>query len=295
MVDRRWRELVDAVPGGVRMVATDLDGTLLRPDNTVSARTVEAFATARAAGLPVVFVTGRPPRWLPPVVEATGHAGIGVCANGALVVDLDTREVLEAHPVPYDALVETVRVLRAEVEGVAFAVEWDSPDGTEDFAHEPSYRARYRVAGVEHGDILELAARHRVIKLLARIDGGDHPARHDVEALLEVTLGHVSHLVTATHSASDDVLIEMSALGVSKGAALAHQAARLGLPLSAVAAVGDMPNNVPMLVEAGLGLAVETGHPAARAAADALLPGPQDDGVAQLVEAVLAVGAVTER
>ena len=80
--------------------------------------------------------------------------------------------------------------------------------------------------------------------------------------------------MTATHSASDDVLIEMSALGVSKGAALAHQASRLGLPLSAVAAVGDMPNDVPMLVEAGLGLAVETGHPAARAAADALLPGP---------------------
>lgn len=283
-----WRELVAAVPGGVRLVATDLDGTLLRPDNTVSPRTVEAFAAAREAGLTVVFVTGRPPRWLPPVVEATGHAGIGVCANGALVVDLDTRAVLETHPIPYDVVVETVGVLRAEVEGVAFAVEWDSGEGHDDFAHEPSYRARYRVAGVEHGDILELAARHPVIKLLARIDGGDHPARHDVDALLEVTLGHVSHLVTATHSASDDVLIEMSALGVSKGAALAHQAARLGIPLEAVVAVGDMPNDVPMLAEAGIGLAVESGHASARAAADAVLPGPGADGLAQLVEAVLA-------
>ena len=269
------------------MVATDLDGTLLRPDNTVSDRTVEAFAAARAAGLPVVFVTGRPPRWLPPVVEATGHAGIGVCANGALVVDLDTHEVLETHPIAYDVVAQTVGVLRSEVDGVAFAIEWDSPEGSDDFAHEPSYRARYRVAGVEHGDILELAARHPVIKLLARIDGGEHPARHDVDALLEATLGHVSHLVTATHSASDDVLIEMSALGVSKGAALAHQAARLGVPLPTAAAVGDMPNDIPMLEEAGVGLAVETGHPAVRAAADALLPGPEHDGLAQLVEAVL--------
>lgn len=283
-----WREAVASVPGGVRMVATDLDGTLLRSDNTVSARTVDAFRAAREAELPVVFVTGRPPRWLPPVVEATGHAGIGVCANGALVVDLDTGAVLETHPIPYDVVRETVAVLRAEVEGVAFAIEWDSGDAHDDFAHEPSYRARYRVAGVEHGDILELAARHPVIKLLARIDGGAHPARHDVDALLDVTLGHVSHLVTATHSASDDVLIEMSALGVSKGAALAHQAQRLGVPLAAVVAVGDMPNDVPMLAEAGVGLAVETGHPAARAAADALLPGPHDDGLAQLVEAVLA-------
>jgi HAD superfamily hydrolase (TIGR01484 family) len=288
VVDRSWRDLVDSVPGGVRMVATDLDGTLLRPDNTVSPRTVAAFASARSAGFPVVFVTGRPPRWLPPVVEATGHAGIGVCANGALVIDLDTREVLETNPIPYDVVAETVAVLRSEIEGVAFALEWDSPSESDDFAHEPSYRARYRVAGVEHGDILELAGRHAVIKLLARIDGGDHPARHDVDALLEVTLGHVSHLVTATHSASDDVLIEMSALGVSKGAALAHQAARLGVPLTAVAAVGDMPNDVPMLLEAGVGLAVVTGHPAVRAAADALLPGPEDDGVAQLVEAALA-------
>jgi HAD superfamily hydrolase (TIGR01484 family) len=290
VVDRSWRDLVDSVPGGVRMVATDLDGTLLRPDNTVSPRTVAAFASARAAGFPVVFVTGRPPRWLPPVVEATGHAGVGVCANGALVVDLDTGEVLETHPIPYDVITQTVAVLRSEIEGVAFALEWDSPDDADDFAHEPSYRARYRVAGVEHGDILELAGRHPVIKLLARIDGGDHPARHDVDALLAATLGHVSHLVTATHSASDDVLIEMSALGVSKGAALAHQAARLGVPLAAVAAVGDMPNDVPMLLEAGVGLAVETGHPAVRAAADALLPGPEDDGVARLVEAVLAAG-----
>ena len=288
MVDRGWRELVDAVPGGVRMVATDLDGTLLRPDNTVSARTVEAFAAARASGLPVVFVTGRPPRWMPPVVEATGHAGIGVCANGALVIDLDTHEVLETHPVAYDVVVETVGILRAEVEGIAFALEWDSPADADDFAHEPSYRARYRVAGVEHGDILALAARHPVIKLLARIDGGAHPARHDVDALLEVTLGHVSHLVTATHSASDDVLIEMSALGVSKGAAIAHQAARLGMPLASVVAVGDMPNDIPMLADAGVGLAVETAHPAVRAAADALLPGPRDDGLARLVEAVLA-------
>ncbi len=289
MTTSTWQQLVAALPGGVQTVATDLDGTLLRPDNTVSARTVAAFAAARKAGLPVVFVTGRPPRWLPAVVEVTGHAGIGVCANGALVVDLDTHEVLETHPVPYDAVAATVAILRSEVEGVSFAVEWDSPEVTDDFAHEPSYRARYRVDGVEHGDILELAARHPVIKLLARIDGGAHPARHDVDALLAVTLAHVSHLVTATHSASDDVLIEMSALGVSKGAALAHQAARLGVPLAAVAAVGDMPNDVPMLLEAGLGLAVETGHPAARAVADALLPGPDDDGVAQLVRAVLAL------
>ena len=64
-----WLPLADAV----RLIATDLDGTLLRPDLAVSTRTIDTLARARAVGMPVVFVTGRPPRWIPPVVEVTGH------------------------------------------------------------------------------------------------------------------------------------------------------------------------------------------------------------------------------
>lgn len=276
---------------GIRLVATDLDGTLLLPDGSVSGRTVAALAEAREAGLTVVFVTGRPPRWMPDVVAATGHAGIGVCANGAIVIDLDRHEVLETHALDPDVVDEVVDVLRAEVPGVGFAAEWVAADGSTSFGHEHLYRPRWAppepVERVD--DVRGFARRHAVVKLLARVTAGSPAAAHDVDALLEVTLGHVSHLVTATHSASDDVLIELSALGVSKGAALEHQAARLGVPPAAVAAVGDMPNDVPMLTWAGVGLAVADAHPAARAAADAVLPGPGDDGVAQLLEAVLGI------
>ena len=80
MTDRDWRDLAS----GIACVATDLDGTLLRPDTTVSAATVDTLARARAASLPVVFVTGRPPRWIVPVALATGHSGLGIGANGAL-------------------------------------------------------------------------------------------------------------------------------------------------------------------------------------------------------------------
>ena len=84
----------------VRMVACDLDGTVVRRDGTVSERTLAAFDRCERLGVDVVFVTGRPPRWLPPIAEATGHHGLAVCGNGAAVVDLTTFEVVRLSELP---------------------------------------------------------------------------------------------------------------------------------------------------------------------------------------------------
>ena len=278
--EQRWRELAP----GVGLVATDLDGTLLRPDLTVSTYTVEVLARARAADLPVVFVTGRPPRWMQAVVEATGHAGVALCANGALVVDLRDNTVLEAHPLDGDVLAEVVASLRSEVPGVAFAIEF-VPDSTRTpFAHEHGYRSKYPHGDAESGDdIVALVGDHAVVKLLARVVGSGH----DADTFLDTALSHVDHLVTVTHSNADDVLLEMSGLGVSKGAALSAHAARLGVPASACAAAGDMPNDVPMLEWADVGLAVAGAHRSVLEAARAVIPGPEGDGVAQFVAAAL--------
>jgi HAD superfamily hydrolase (TIGR01484 family) len=271
------------------MVATDLDGTLLRRDHTVSERTVATLARAREAGFPVVFVTGRPPRWVPPVLEATGHGGIGVCANGAIVLDLETHELLEVHPIATDVVEEVVTILRESVPGLAFGVEYVRADGTTAFAHETAYRVVFPddPAVLVADDVLSLAPGCDVVKLLARVEVDGPAAHHDADTLLDLTLAHVRHLVNPTHSVSSDVLIEIGAAEVSKGAALERQALRLGIPTRSVAAVGDMPNDVPMLRWAGVGLAVESAHPAALAAADAVVPAPADDGVAQVVEAAL--------
>lgn len=277
-----WQQLAD----GVRLVATDLDGTLLRPDGSVSQRTVDVLAQAREVELPVVFVTGRPPRWMPSVVEVTGHAGAAICANGALVIDLVDGHVLESHPIPHDVLVEVVDTLRSEVPGIAFAIEY-VPHGTPTpFAHEQGYRARYHVDDALRGpDVRALAEGHDVVKLLARLPAG---GGHDADAFLAHGEAHVAHLVTLTHSDADDVLLEMSAPGVSKGAALAACAERLGVPAASCAAAGDMPNDVPMLAWAGVPLAVQGAHRSVVEAAAAVLPGPEQDGVARFVAAVLA-------
>ena len=73
------------------MIASDIDGTLLRTDGTMSERTVRALRDAEDTGLTVVLCTGRPPRWMKPIAEVTGHTGLAVCANGAIVYELHTE------------------------------------------------------------------------------------------------------------------------------------------------------------------------------------------------------------
>ncbi len=80
-------------------MATDLDGTVIPRDRPVSARTLAAFAACDAAGIPVVPVTGRPPRWVTPLAEEAGLRGQVVCANGAVVYDLDAGRVVLEHPI----------------------------------------------------------------------------------------------------------------------------------------------------------------------------------------------------
>ena len=282
MTDGDWR----ALAAGVRLVASDLDGTLLRSDGSVSAFTAHTFARARDAGLPVVFVTGRPPRWLPEVVRTTQHVGSGICANGALVVDLATQGVIEAFPMTAATLDQVVATLRAEVPGIAFGVEWVPTGEPTPFAHEHGYLPRYAVAEAERGDdVRDLARGHDVVKLLARV-----PSGHDADSFLDQAIDHVAHLATVTHSDSQDVLLEMSAHGVSKGSTLATYAAGLGVDSRYAAAAGDMPNDVAMLEWAGVGLGVVHAHPRVRAIADAVIPDPDDDGVARFLDAVLATG-----
>ena len=107
-----------------RLVATDLDGTTVRSDFTVSERTVKAFARVERAGALLVMVTGRPPRWMHPVADAVGHRGVAICANGALVYDLHTEQVVGTHLMTAEALREAIEVLAEALPGLGFAVEY---------------------------------------------------------------------------------------------------------------------------------------------------------------------------
>ena len=152
----------------MRMVACDLDGTIVRADGTVSPRTVAALAACERAGVRVVFVTGRPPRWMAPVAAATGHHGIAVCANGAIVYDLAAQRVITTRGIPAADVRRVARAVLDAVPGGAFALET-----AVGFRREPAYRPRWPGSDGAVGPLDELLADAPVVlKMLYRLEQG---------------------------------------------------------------------------------------------------------------------------
>jgi Cof subfamily protein (haloacid dehalogenase superfamily) len=260
-------------PALPQLIATDLDGTVVRSDGSISARTVSALRAVERAGRTVVFVTGRPPRWMAAVAQETGHTGLAICANGALVYDLHREEVVERFELAVEVGREVVERLRAALPGIAFAVEHGDR-----FGREPAYVARFdwleqRVAPV--ADLLDAPA----VKLLVR-----HEER-DVDELHAAAREILGDLVEVTHSSpAGPALLEISAAGVSKATTLARFCAERSIDAGAVLAFGDMPNDLPMLAWAGTSYAVANAHPDVLAATDGHTASNDEDGVAQVLE-----------
>jgi Cof subfamily protein (haloacid dehalogenase superfamily) len=261
-----------------RLVATDLDGTLLHSDGTVTPRTREVLAALDDRGVPVVFTTGRPIRWMDTLWSEVGGHGLAICSNGGIVYDVAARRVRTARPVPRDIGLEVATLVREAVPGTTFAVE--HPDG---WASETSYprHADDRDHGVQ-GEWAEVY-RDDVVKILAI-----HPDLEPEEFWRRVE-DAVGDRVTSTWS-SVGALVEISAAGVTKATTLAMLAEEMGVPASDVLAFGDMPNDLPMLEWAGTAYAMANGHPSVLEVADHVAPPHDDDGVAAVLEEVFGLG-----
>lgn len=266
--------MTSAAASTPRVVATDLDGTIVRTDGTISARTRAALTAAEHAGAFVVLVTGRPPRWLAGIAEATGHSGVTVCANGALVYDLHREVVIEAFPLAVEVARDVVRLLREAIPGIGFAVE----NVGSGFGHEPTYRPRWSSDGsmkVAHIDELLVEP---LAKLLARHE------QLDSDELLAAARDVVgTEIAELTHS-SRDGLLEISAAGISKASTLSAICAERALTGQEAIAFGDMPNDLPMLEWAGHSVAVANAHPDVLAVVDEVTASNDDDGVAAVLE-----------
>ncbi|MED7950656.1 MULTISPECIES: Cof-type HAD-IIB family hydrolase [unclassified Streptomyces] len=264
-----------------RLIATDLDGTLLCSGGTVTERTAAALAAAEAAGVQVVFVTGRPPRWMKQVSTHIGGHGVAICSNGGAVVDVRRGELLESFPLAAEAALAVVERLRKKLPGTAFAFEY--PAG---FAREPGYEVRMWGQDENHpiGPAEELlgtgGAVQGLFKLLAK-----HPDL-DPDKLLGEAREAAGHLAEITRSAPIP-LLEISAPGVTKASTLARWCAARGIDRSEVVAFGDMPNDLEMLAWAGTAYAVANAHPQVLAAVPLHTVSNEQDGVAAVLEQLL--------
>lgn len=265
----------------MRLVASDIDGTILGHDGKISDRTIRAFHACRDAGVELVFVTGRPPRWLHPLEDQLGHTGTVICSNGAVVWDLEEGRLVSARSLALDAVFETRRIIKQLRPSALFAaetltgfhlepgfIENDSSELLSEFAPAPLAST--------------LTADDAVVKFLAIVRHGTAD-----EFLAEVSPA-VAHLASATHSAPTVAMLELAVPGVNKAVTLAEYAATLEIDAADVVAFGDMPNDIEMLRWAGDGYAMASGHPEAIRAAGQQAPHFDDDGVAQILEAKLA-------
>lgn len=280
-----------------RVVATDLDGTLLRSDGQVSDRTRQVLADLDTAGVEVVFVTARPPRWLTHLADTVGGHGRVICIGGACVLDLATGETLDTYGFADDDARAVVGGIRAALPHAALAVE--RPDGV---AFDPHYPRREPALdpGLWSVPVEEtLGATGPVSKILA-LDPAYVPPpgilvdppeeiRRAQEAFFAAVRTAIGEHAQLAYSGAVG-LAELMPPGVDKAAALARWCARLGVDAADVWAFGDMPNDLPMLTWAGRGIAVANAHADVLACADAVVGHHDEDGVA-LELATLVAGA----
>ena len=267
-----------------KLVATDLDGTLLDSAGEVSPRTRAALETCWDAGIPVVGVTGRGPRLLDSVRMALDGRGIAVLAQGGFVVDLERDEVLRTVGLPREQAAAVI----ARIEEVA----GDLIVAVEDAAEQSEVSGPLRV---QHGfnwpypEPAFLLPRHEVL-----------PEGPVLKAFLRSSTLGQDELLALAKQVTDPVdaevthaglgFIEVLPPGITKASGLAIALERYGVGFGDVLVFGDMPNDLPMISAVseagGRAVAVANAHPAVLAATSQVTSGHDADGVARYLEAL---------
>jgi hydroxymethylpyrimidine pyrophosphatase-like HAD family hydrolase len=259
-------------PQHPRLIATDLDGTLVRTDGSVSERTRSAVLAAQRDGSVFVMVTARPPRWLHDLSYLVGDHGVAIVANGAILYDVPRRKAIRTRLIDPTVALDVAQAIRAELPDVQFAIE-----RSDRYGREPVYLNRWPQPDDTLVASLEVLLSEPAAKLLVR-----HPSLRSDDLLAQVG-SLVGDRVTASHSGGHG-LVEISAPGVSKAAMLADFAAEQRISADETVAFGDSINDLPMLAWAGTSYGVANAHPDVLAVVDRICPTNDEDGVAAVLE-----------
>jgi Cof subfamily protein (haloacid dehalogenase superfamily) len=261
------------------MIATDLDGTLLGAQGRISPRSVAALQAARQAGMYVVFATGRPQfmveAMLPIVGDSLTH---GIVNNGSVVCSFPDSVVLRSTRFDIDRAVAVVHLLRGFDQGYRFALATDVG-----FAHQPGFAERMPApTGTPPTDDVLIAAAGATEAIKLMVFHETYGA-HELLALLPTVLDGG---LAVSHMGAD--CVEVGPTGINKATGLAFLCEHLGVDAADVIAFGDEFNDHEMMLWAGHSVAVANAHPATRDLADEVTVSNLDDGVALVIERLLA-------
>ncbi|MEU1122929.1 HAD family hydrolase [Streptomyces sp. NPDC005899] len=263
-----------STPPAHSLVATDLDGTLLRSDDTVSARTRTALTRAASAGAPHLIVTGRPVPGIRALLADLSYEGLAVCGQGTQVYDAGSARMLSSRTLDRELADTALGKIEAEVGPVFAAVDQDGTEGRT--LIEPGYLMPHPTLPAQRTGHRRELWEAPVIKVLVR-----HPRLTDDE-LAAAARAVVGDLATVTMAGPGTV--ELAPHGVDKGTGFGLAAEILGRDPAGAVAFGDMPNDLPMFRRSGHRVAMAGAHPELRAAADEITLSNDDDGVAVVLE-----------
>ncbi|MFE0099182.1 HAD family hydrolase [Streptomyces sp. NPDC059009] len=261
-----------------KLVATDLDGTLLRSDDTVSARTREALTAVTAAGAAHIIVTGRAVPWTRHILDDLGYEGLAVCGQGAQVYHAGEHRLLTSVTLDRQLAGLALSKIEAEIGPLALAASRDGIDG--EVLVGPGYRVQEGpLPATPLTDVSELWAAP-LNKVYVQ-----HPGLSD-DALAAVAKEVAGDLVGVTMAGEG--IVEILPLGLSKATGLSLAARRLGAKASETIAFGDMPNDIPMFAWAAHGVAMSNAHEDLKSVADEVTASNEEDGIAVVLERFLA-------
>ncbi|MFR9794528.1 HAD family hydrolase [Streptomyces sp. MS06] len=259
-----------------RLIATDLDGTLLRSDESVSRRTRDTLAAAAAAGAAHIVVTGRAVPWTRHILDDLGYQGLAVCGQGAQVYDAGAHRLLTSVTLDRQLAGVALAKIEAEVGPLYLAASRDGLDG--EVLVGPGYTVQGRLPATPFTDASDLWTAP-LNKLYIQ-----HPRLSDDE-LAEAAVGAAGGFVTVTMAGEG--IVELLPLGLSKATGLSLAARRLKVKAADTIAFGDMPNDVPMFAWASYGVAMANAHEDLKAVADETTSSNEEDGIAAVVERLL--------
>ncbi|MFF8591651.1 HAD family hydrolase [Streptomyces sp. NPDC015220] len=259
-----------------RLIATDLDGTLLRSDGSVSARTREALTAATAAGAAHLVVTGRAVPWTRHILDDLGYRGLAVCGQGAQVYDAGEHRLLTSVTLDRRLAGVALAKIEAETGPLYLAASRDGLDG--DVLVGPGYALTGKLPATPFTDASDLwSAPLNKIYI-------QHPTLSDDE-LAEVAHRTAGGFVSVTMAGEG--VVELLPLGLSKATGLSLAARRLGAKAVDTLAFGDMPNDIPMFAWASRGVAMANAHQELKAVADEVTASNEEDGIAVVLERLL--------
>ena len=256
----------------IKLVALDLDGTLLDPDKRLSAENAEALARAAAAGVEIVPATGRFWRGAPQVVRDLPYVRYVIAINGAEVLDVKEQKTLCRAEIPRERAVEVMERLDT------LPVIYDCYREGWGWMTRAFYDRAEAYAANEHSLWMIRNLRTPVPELKAHLR--ESPA--DVQKI-QVFFRDMALRAEMLRALPE----EFPDLTATKGEALRKLASSLGIPRAGTLAFGDDLTDIPMLRAAGTGVAMGNAEEAVKQAADLVAADCRDSGVARALEQLL--------